>query len=389
MLEDTADTPEAPTESRREIVAYQPTNKTNKTKLLAIHQSLALPSVAKSSTKQMIFDSIVQSGKVEVIYPKTFAYQVEVIPDHLQKGPKWKILTGTEVVLPEGFKPSGVEEGYFAPMNKENAAAQKKLSYLTDTPITRPSFVSKTTKHRSGTSRGHPVRQEAPNEKGGPSNYACNKINEKDFTKLRPKDFFDLIISPGFIDKNIVNTTNMRATAEGAGRSVYQDWVPFTREEVYKFTGLMFCNGISPKPQVAHWFKSTSQNRILGNDAVCNLFDVRVARGKVIAGLDRWYQYRRFMQDPAVLQKNDPLWKVASILEETRKNSQRCWTTGWYVAIDEQTIGFKGKHGLALQITYKREGVSYQCDALCEARYTYSFYFRHGDAPPAPDSMKD
>jgi hypothetical protein len=57
----------------------------------------------------------------------------------------------------------------------------------------------------------------------------------------------------------------------------------------------MFCNGISPKPQVAHWFKSTSQNRILGNDAVCNLFDVRVARGKVIAGLDRWYQYRRFM----------------------------------------------------------------------------------------------
>ena len=58
------------------------------------------------------------------------------------------------------------------------------------------------------------------------------------------------------------------------------------------------------------------------------------------------------------------------------------------VAIDEQTIGFKGKHGLALRISYKREGDGYQCDALCEDGYTFSFCFRHSDAPDVPDELK-
>ncbi len=58
---------------------------------------------------------------------------------------------------------------------------------------------------------------------------------------------------------------------------------------------------------------------------------------------------------------------------------------GKWVAIDEQTIGFKGAHGSALPITYKQEGNGYQCDALCEDGYTFSYYFRHGDAPVLPD----
>jgi hypothetical protein len=62
---------------------------------------------------------------------------------------------------------------------------------------------------------------------------------------------------------------------------------------------------------------------------------------------------------------------------------------GKFVSINEQTIGFKGKHGLALRISYKREGDGYQCDALYERGYTFSFYFRHGDAPPAPKSVRD
>jgi hypothetical protein len=38
--------------------------------------------------------------------------------------------------------------------------------------------------------------------------------------------------------------------------------------------------------------------------------------------------------------KKDPFWKVASIIKELRKNAQRCWMTGKYAAIEEQTIGF-------------------------------------------------
>ena len=58
------------------------------------------------------------------------------------------------------------------------------------------------------------------------------------------------------------------------------------------------------------------------------------------------------------------------------------------MAIEEQTIGFKGKYGLSLCITYKREGNGYQYDALCEDGYTFSFYFRHGDAPNVTEELK-
>ena len=45
------------------------------------------------------------------------------------------------------------------------------------------------------------------------------------------------------------------------------------------------------------------------------------------------------------------------MLDELRKNAQRCWMPGKWVSINEQTITYKGHYGLALQITYKREGM--------------------------------
>ncbi len=35
---------------------------------------------------------------------------------------------------------------------------------------------------------------------------------------------------------------------------------------------------------------------------------------------------------------------------------------------------------MKLRITYKREGDGFQCNALCDEGYAFSFYFRHGDA---------
>lgn len=76
-----------------------------------------------------------------------------------------------------------------------------------------------------------------------------------------------------------------------------------------------------------------------------------------------------FQDNPKQKQKEDSLWKVAPILDQLQKNCHcqpSCLVTGKFVSIDEQTIGFKGKHILALCISYKREGNGYQCDALCE-----------------------
>ena len=95
---------------------------------------------------------------------------------------------------------------------------------------------------------------------------------------------------------------------------------------------------------------------LFGNDHFAKLFDKRLVGGHVISGECRWRMFRHFMtlydcrEDPRQLQKKDPLWKVAPLLEHLRKNCQRCWVTGKWVLIDKQTIGFKGRHGLSLRI---------------------------------------
>ena len=184
-------------------------------KLLEIHQKFELPTLAKKNqNKRFIFDSILQSGKVERVSDNEFIYEWEELPDHLRKGPKWKVLVGTEVVLPEGFNACGAQEGFFAPTNQEQAIGQTKFSYLVDKPIKRPEFAAKAKSSKSTSSKGgRPSKASAPSEKGGPSHFVTNKFKDKDFATLRPKNFFDLQISPDFIKKNIINTTNARATA--------------------------------------------------------------------------------------------------------------------------------------------------------------------------------
>ena len=75
------------------------------------------------------------------------------------------------------------------------------------------------------------------------------------------------------------------------------------------------------------------------------------------------------------------MWKVQSLINELNHRAKKHWIPGKCVAIDEQTIGFKGRSGMKLRISYKREGDGFQCDALCDEGYTFAFFFRHGDAP--------
>ena len=169
--------------------------------------------------------------------------------------------------------------------------------------------------------------------------------------------------------------------------------LPLIRKRLQVF-GLLFANALSPKPQIIFWFLSSMNSKLFGNDHFAKLFDKRLVGGCVISGKHRWRMFSHFMtlydcrEDPRKLQKKDPLWKVAPLLEHLRKNCQRCWVMGKWVSIDGQTISFKGRHGLSLQIMYKREGDRYQCDAVCKESYTFSYYFRHSDAPKAQENLK-
>ena len=51
------------------------------------------------------------------------------------------------------------------------------------------------------------------------------------------------------------------------------------------------------------------------------------------------------------------------------------WRLGRDILGDEQTIGFQGQHADKLHITYKAEGDGFQCDALADAGFTWTFYF--------------
>ncbi len=82
-----------------------------------------------------------------------------------------------------------------------------------------------------------------------------------------------------------------------------------------------------------------------------------------------------FRENPKESQRVSPQWKVQTLIDELNKQASRMWVPGKFVAIDEQTIGFQGLPGLMVRITYKREGDGFQCDAICDRDYTYSFWF--------------
>ena len=102
--------------------------------------------------------------------------------------------------------------------------------------------------------------------------------------------------------------------------------------------------------------------------------------------------WKRFFcfQNPALLsppREKDPNWKLREFLLHILAGSVAAWSYGMAISIDKQTIGFQRQHGDKLCITYKREGDGFQCDALCNDGYIYSFYFRK-EPPPAKYTEK-
>ena len=88
-----------------------------------------------------------------------------------------------------------------------------------------------------------------------------------------------------YIENVIVPCTNRRATSEGAGigGTIYKDYVAFDADEVYKMFGLLFANGVSPKPQFDYWFLSSMESRLFGNDYIGAALDKKVGN-RIIKG---------------------------------------------------------------------------------------------------------
>jgi hypothetical protein len=63
------------------------------------------PPIAKNSSKQVVFNAIrdCSDAKMNKIDDNMFQYTSEQLPLHLQKGPKWTMLLGEEIQMPDGF----------------------------------------------------------------------------------------------------------------------------------------------------------------------------------------------------------------------------------------------------------------------------------------------
>jgi hypothetical protein len=227
--------------------------------------------VQYTGTKKVIWEQILKSGS-ELIVPAeddaSFTYR------HVKAAtgsvPTWIILT-PEIVPPiEGIDmATGAQRGFFGPTNKDNAVGATRNNFCThvDDKIQRPVFGPK--KPEPMPTDTPPVTPPIVNEKGCPSKLAYTAIG--DVTVSRPKDFFDLQLSPGYIS-NIRKGTNYHASAEGVGMGVlgnemkdFGDFVGFDDTEIYKFIGILFANGLMPRPMFETWFYSVRNRPMYGN----------------------------------------------------------------------------------------------------------------------------
>ena len=187
--------------------------------------------------KASLFDTLRESEKTTKSDQGTFSYEFEETLGLVSNEAKWEVLIDQEVNLPSGFDASGAEEGYFAPTNQEGAEGATKLEYMTGDGenIQRPTFDRKPKKSESegNAKRGHPKGSASTadgppySEHGSPSEFAQENLPQN-FSQHRPKDYFDLFLTPKFVEIFMVRTTNERSAAENAGSRTYKDFVGFS-----------------------------------------------------------------------------------------------------------------------------------------------------------------
>ena len=175
--------------------------------------------ISLTGNKRALFQRIwgCSSAAIEKINDERFYYRKKKGEDVAQFLPRWMILNPKPATSVDGVDMRrGAEEGFFGPTNVENAEGALKFQYACreEDRIHRPEFVSKIPDIRAS-NKGH-------------ISSATKKLLPKEIQDCHPKDFFDTQISPEFYKRCIVDTTNARVAAEGAGfgGSIYNDYKP-------------------------------------------------------------------------------------------------------------------------------------------------------------------
>jgi hypothetical protein len=195
------------------------------------------------------------------------------------KIPTWILLTPEEEPPVAGVDMgTGAQIGFSGPTNQENAVGATRSNFLTsqDEKIQKPKFGPKREKKRKA-GENDPV---PPREDGHPFN-SC-RMHLPHISLAQPKDFFDTQITPKFLGWATM-AKNLRAYLSGAGSGKYQDFLPFDLPEVYKVIGVLFANGLTPKPQFNYWFCSQDEEPLFGSNMISKALNWKnLATGKTV-----------------------------------------------------------------------------------------------------------
>ena len=171
---------------------------------------------------------------------------------------------------------------------------------------------------------------------------------------------------------------NLNAALYNAGNMTYKTFTNFTPEEIEKHIGVYILNGLSPSPDIKMKFRNQKNEPVNGNDAIHHALGPNATC--------RHKEFKKFfcVRDPRMVtppRKTHPNFKVDRWLKHVNEISMEAWKLGSNISCDEQTQGFQGNHADKQRITYKAEGDGFQCDAICQNGYTYSFFFRNQPVP--------
>lgn len=195
--------------------------------------------------------------------------------------------------------------------------------------------------------------------------------------------------------------SNGYAASKGAGATDhYKEFVPFSRPEIVKGLGLLLRNGVAPTPDQGLAFEDPRNSFVFGDHRIREIWDGKNCGGPA----RRWHQFRSFFHIQTYAQQDwtktdpktgkfvkldastaGPLHKLEPMLSYVRMKWGRGWRAGRDLALDEQTVGFKGRCALAVRIKNKNEGDGLQADCICDGGYTITFWFRCDHLPCTRD----
>ena len=314
--------------------------------------------------------------KADSINPAANAQREVLVNDGFPPTARWKVLdpdletsmTDELVVDGEKFRGPCVPHEEFLRTGR-GGGGQTKYVYPQCFPV--EPFMHKVTMPRLNTRTG-----KASVTANGEFIYVqkeCNRtvpnfefLKENGITKNSlPHEWFNLFV-PRYKKKNAASIfsigdwckyLNLKASLSNAGEGgdVYNNFSPFTVDELMRHISLYMHQGLNPSPQVEMKLKAQSEDPVSGNNMIAEAIGSN--------GVRRHREFKKFfaVQDPRHITPSrltHPNWKCEPFLKHANIINREAVHVGEDVSIDEQTIGFQGKHADKKRHKEKEEGVA-------------------------------